>query len=58
MDGIVAEYPAEIVTEEEIEETDSMIKTSQETDILDVPISTTWDLINTTDLPYIRITWA
>jgi hypothetical protein len=58
MDGVITEYPVEIVTEEEVEETDSVIRTGQETDVLDVPISTTWDWINTTALSYIRITWA
>jgi len=58
MDGVITEYPAEIVTEGEVEETDSVMTAGEEADVLDVPISTIWDWINTEALSYIRITWA
>ena len=58
MDGLVAEYPAVGISEAEVEETDSLIISGKVADVLDVPVSTIWDWINTEALSYIRITWT
>ena len=57
MDSVVTEYPAEITTDGEVKEIDSMPKTGVVVDILDVPINTFRGLDNSEELSFLHIAW-
>ena len=57
MDNVITEYPAEIATDGEVEEIDSMPKIGVVVDILDVPVNTFRGLDNSEELSFLHIAW-
>ncbi len=57
MDGLVTEYPADGISEAEVEETDSLIISGKVADILDVPINTVRGWANSEELSFLHIVW-
>ena len=57
MNVVITEYPAEKVTDGEVEEIDSMPKAGVVVDILDVPINTVRGWANSEELSFLHIVW-
>jgi len=57
MDSVITEYPAEIATDGEVEEIDSMSEARVVVDILDVPVNTYKGWANSAELSLLHIAW-
>ena len=57
MDSVITEYPAEIVSDKEVDEIDSLLTPGVIADILDVPVNTYKGWANYEELSLLHIVW-
>jgi len=58
MYGIITEYPAEIVSDGEVEEINSVPTAGVVADILDIPVNTSKGWANSEELSFLHIVWG